>query len=504
MDPVSQSISGSLLCYIPRRESLLRAEESLDVILPDRFPDASEILSVSGRAVIKGYDRSSGSWSILLIAELRALFLSDSGETRILSAEIPVTVKSSLEGGEDGVPRGEAALIGKEARIVNSRKLSFSVSVEAALSVFLPHTAAGAPPEENGVVTKTAEREILARTVFAVERFTLRDDLALSAGSGPFGTVIWQECLLSVIECKTIHEKIVMRAAAKIRAAAMNESGIPESVEFELPFTRVFEIAGADEDCASFVRLSPGKLDLAPVGEEGKRAVSVTLEAEAGIECFRKTAYRYAEDAYGLSSELSLHRETLLLPVERSEEEAEERFLDAVEFPFDPESIHLFRAELSPARVFGNDEGRLRLETTLEAEFLYNAEGRMHALKKSFPVKRELAWDGGNASAEAILQTSRFTLPAMRKSEIEATILFRIVREEDLEVSFVTGWDVGSETAEDLPSYRILTPGKDISLFSLAKMTHSSPALIAEANGLSPDGDAPGGRLLLIPVVKGK
>ena len=109
MDPVSQSISGSLLCYIPRRESLLRAEESLDVILPDRFPDASEILSVSGRAVIKGYDRSSGSWSILLIAELRALFLSDSGETRILSAEIPVTVKSSLEGGEDGVPTCVAA-----------------------------------------------------------------------------------------------------------------------------------------------------------------------------------------------------------------------------------------------------------------------------------------------------------------------------------------------------------------------------------------------------------
>ena len=63
---------------------------------------------------------------------------------------------------------------------------------------------------------------------------------------------------------------------------------------------------------------------------------------------------------------------------------------------------------------------------------------------------------------------------------------------------------ISSPEEEDLPSCRLVTPQEDESLFSLAKRTHSSPALIAEANGLDSENPAPGGKLLLIPVIRAK
>ncbi len=503
MDPQSTGAQGSLLCYVPSYESMIRAEETLDVILPDRFPDAEEILSVSGRAVIKGYERSSGVWTSLASAELWAFFLGDGGESRVLSAEIPIAMKSSLEYGEGAVPCGEVFLLEKDAHIVNSRKLSFSASLQASLTVYSAEHFRDAPPSEDGVVSKNAEQELLIRTAVMDERFSLQDDLALNAGAG-FGTAVYQDFTLSVAEFKTIHEKIVVRASAKISAAFLSDGGIPESAEFELPFTRVFELHEADEESVTAVRLLPGKLSLAPVGEEGKRSLSVSLEAEAQIQCCRKTSYRYVEDAYGLNKKLMLNQETLRFPLKLSEEEVEESFLDAIEFPFDPDSIHLFRTTLAPVMAVRNDAGRLIVETALQAEFVYSAEGRIRSLKKVFPIRREQPCEDMEVSVCASIPASRFTLPAMRKSEIEATIRFRIRTEKEIELSLVTGWETGAPEEEDLPSCRLVTPQEDESLFSLAKRTHSSPALIAEANGLDSENPAPGGKLLLIPVIRAK
>ncbi|MBO4407091.1 MAG: LysM peptidoglycan-binding domain-containing protein, partial [Clostridia bacterium] len=217
----------------------------------------------------------------------------------------------------------------------------------------------------------------------------------------------------------------------------------------------------------------------------------------------RRTLYRYAEDAYSLSKELSLSREKMVFPLNLSEEECEEKFLDTVEFPLDPDAIHLFRTSLSLVSAFRNDAGRLILETDLEAEFLYTAEGRLRCLKKSFRYTLERNAPELPSRIQAEVVSAHFTLPAMRKSEIEAVIKFVIFTEEDAVLDVVTGWESAEKDLGGLPSYLLLRPEAGVTLFSLAKRTHSSPDLIAEANGISPDAAPPSDRLLLIPVIKG-
>ena len=492
-----------LMSYVPAVENRLSGSETLEVIIPDKYPDASEIIFLSGNPYLKGKDET-GSVALQTVYELSALVRAEDGTVFPVSTEIPVTIRSSLSKGENGCCHAELYSLSRDAHIVNSRKLAFSCEVGANITVWSPRESHFLTGESDKLIVKKSEQTLLRRRTAISESFFITDELPLPAGKPKAVHIVSKNYRWKSEETRLTSEKLIARAVVSVELGYLSEDLEWNLAEFELPFTRVFDLPSVDEESRYSCRFQKGKITVLPQTREESEALSITIAAEAQIVCYEKETVYLFEDLFSLTSSVKPEYDSILLPVELLKEEGRVSHEETVEFPKDPEEISAFSIMLSPPTAYFTDKDRIHAEVTAHADFLYRSGGILCHLEKNFPIEWESGVEGTLCSVSAAVATARYTLPAMRKSEIDLTLDFLLSGERTCELRAVS--DLVEEQAETvaLPSYLYIPASYETDLFSIGKKYHASPDDIAEVNGLAPENDVPRGTPLLIPVTKGK
>lgn len=493
---------NELLTYAPVTENRLSSGETLEVIIPDKYPDAAEIISLSGFPSLKGRDESAG---IILqtVYELSALVRAEDGSVFPLSTEIPVTIRSSLTREEDSCCHAVVYSLARDARIVNSRKLAFSCEVGANLTVWSPRRMHYLTITAHDVIAEKSERTLMRRSAALSESFFISDELPIPAGKPEAESIVTKSYRWKSEEQRLTNEKLIVRAVAALEIGYLTKEGEWNTAEFELPFTRIFDLPSVNEDARFSCRFQKGKITVLPQMREENTVFAITIAAEAHILCYETMNIETCDDLYSLQARLTPAYEGMTLPEALIREEGRTVREEIIEFPRDPESIASFSLSLSPATVYYAEEGHIRTEVTAYADFLYLSEGKLYHLEKKFPVDWECTSSGTIYGVTASVASARYTLPAMRKSEINLTVDFNLSGEQLYDLRAVSSVTEESENNEALPSFLYIQTAKPAELFSLGKKYHADPRDIADVNGLEAETPVTAGTSLLIPVHKG-
>lgn len=495
--------ASSLLTFMPSTENRLSGGETLEVIIPDKYPDALEIVSLCGEPYLKGRD-DSGSITLQTVYELSALVRAADGTVFPILSEIPVAIRSSLTFEEGSAVHASVYSISKEAHIVNSRKLAFSCEVGVSLTVWSPRKAEYLDVSSPDVILKKSEEALLRRSAAISEGFFISDELPLPAGKPAVSAIVSKSCRWKSEEQRLTSDKLIVRAMAALEVGYLSPDGEWNNASFELPFTRVFDLPSVDEDAPYFLRLRMGKITVIPQMREESAVLAITVAAEAQILCYENMTLTSIEDLYSLKTRFLPTYETISLPSSLINEEGQLTREEVIEFPHDPESIASFSLSLSPVSLYYKEEGQLHAEVTAHADFLYISDGKLCHLEKNFPVEWAFSAEGSVSGVTAEISSARYTLPAMRKSEITFSLDFHLSGEALFDLHTVKELKEEEDDSSSLPTFLYLARVGTRDLYSLGKAYHASPSEIAELNELDPSKPIPSGMPLLIPVFHGK
>ncbi|MBR4865662.1 MAG: hypothetical protein IKU11_03170, partial [Clostridia bacterium] len=171
-------------------EARLRGRETLEVIIPDRYPDAREILLVTGYAYAKAKEQN-GHPLLQSFLEVTALVKSTENSLYTISCEIPVTLHSELAEMEEACLFCSIKEKHYDAAIVNSRKLSFSGEIGVAVTQYYKKKLEYISSIGDETVSIPCEWEICPRSLAITENFTISDDLPFPKGKGDVESLLY-------------------------------------------------------------------------------------------------------------------------------------------------------------------------------------------------------------------------------------------------------------------------------------------------------------------------
>lgn len=480
-------------------EARLRGRETLEVIIPDRYPDAREILLVTGYAYVKAKEQS-GHPLLQSILEVVALVESSENSLYTIACEIPVTLHSELPEMEEACLFCSIKEKHYDATIVNSRKLSFSGEIGVAITQYHKKQLEYMTSIGEETVSIPCQWEICPRSLAITENFTISDELPFPKGKGDVESLLRKDFRIDIVEQKLIHEKLIVRANGKVYLSYLTNTGRTESVELDFPFTHVFELPGMDEGELPQIGMHPERLILLPQNREGEWLLSVTADIQAEVLCYKPCSIQSIKDGYSLRNQLSLIREEQIFPGELCKREEQVDTECNLEFPEEiTEICDCFGILGSPVTYLLEDD-RLRVVAPLTIFASGIGENTIKTVQKNIPVECYFQVSPTAITVTCDLRKIQAGPFSAGKYQLHVSVFFRITGEEPVECSLVTKVIQDEKDLSRLPSFVLTEAGKEDDLFSLGKRFNARPEDIRDANRLAPDDPVDAKKKILIPV----
>lgn len=466
---------------------------SAESVIPDTMPDAAAILFADARIYLRSGTTTDGALALEGTLEGSAVYLPEGeGAPEMLSVSIPVTMTARGEQFDENCRiLYNAAVIGAEARMVNSRKISFRAEAAADVSVC-----------RNGSIDLTADietvdkPEILPGEVdigyiqdIGEKTFTVADDVDLPTS---IEKILWYQTNLFVENAKKVGERTILQGGVELQLMYLPpESDTPCFGVFHIPFSQLAEASGEDTAIAAVdFRTESCFVEILP-GLNSSDTVSLEMQLTAQLIYVGEKKLTWISDAYSLHCPLIVRRETLKTTGPYISSAKKTTVKEFIKLPEQAKEILAVQTRMTPC--VRSDTG---IKTAACICILFRAENALRTVTKKLPVEIREESAGECLYCKAVCSEPYKSLQGDGlQLQFDVDLMTVCANAQSIEYISRMEEDAAADAAcRVYPSITAVKAGER-SLWELAKTYHSTVALIEAVNDAECD---PNG-LLLIP-----
>lgn len=489
------------LAFLDRTLNETRGQEvTAEVIVPDSFPDAERILCTSASCVLRGKECRTGS--IILSGGIRAstLYVPEDGSwARPLDAYIPFSVRiDHPSAGESMQVLSCCAVRQADARLLNSRKILFRVSIGCTVQGFEARTeelcTLKDKPEQLEIRTQSYPLRLPLMT--AEKPFVMTEDVELGAGEPPVTQIVSYTTVPEITDRKIVGARAVFKGELALHVLYQTAEHALMTLSRRIPFSQYCDLPeDADGDAMdAWLCVTGAELEAEDGG--ARLVLSVSLAAQCLVTGTRTV--ELIEDAYAVGAALDakwqelrprciLDRQTQSMPLRQQ--------------------INAEAAEIICCRVYADapaqqrTDAGVRITAPLHIYLLYrDASGALQCAHQHAECVYETALAAGAQCSVCVTVPECAALLSAGGAEVRAEVRFELEFTSDQTLRTLCGGTIDEAAAEESrPSVILRVCPAGTALWELAKEYAARAESIAGANHLTGD-TVPEEMLLLIPM----
>ena len=352
-------------------------------------------------------------------------------------------------------------------------------------------------------------------TVTLKDRFTVKEDLNLSASKPEIAEVLWEGAELTEQDMRAMDGKVMVRGNLKVSMLYMDGEGNLGSFSEKIPFNGYLEGDEIEPKTELNGSLTVEEAKLTPMADEDGEARQVAVDVTIGAQLNGKEAVEQEilQDAYAPKGTVNLEKEIITYPVTVGS--GKNQFIVKERIQLENGERPMLRAEevwgevrLSEARTVVDN---VEVEGVLTADILYDCEADeepLCMLRRGIPFGQMMELrgveEGDEADVSLRLEDIDFQMLSEREGELRATVTMEtmVTRQETAET--VKDITMEEETASmPMAGAVIYMVQKGDSLWKIAKKYRTTVNDILAVNDIeNPDLIYPGQKLLIIKMVR--
>lgn len=476
-------------------------EETVDLIIPDSYPDAMNIISAFGTPLL--YSVDLGQDQLTLSGEVQGgvIYEGPEGQIRSVRTRVPFSLRRDLKLQDDMMkPQCSCRLLSADARVLNSRKLLLRATVICSLSVYVRKDYRFYNLEEPAPILQLKRTRLPLRLPVAMgeKSFSLQEELTISQGMPEAVHLLKTVYDTRILECKPVGDKAVFKGELRIEVLYECEDESYCTHDWNIPFSQYAVLDQSSDESELTVNLCLSSADTQIDSQNGGRLLT-SVELVARCTALNLCDIDMIEDAFTTEGELTpqyvSNEMTVVLDRQSFRQTAVlhgERDVKSVL------STHCY-----PAKVSRRREGeQVYLEQGLCCDVLYY-DGENHLRGCTLRGQTELQLSlGEDAQCRVTELQCEKALCSAGADGITVKVPVDLMVESTVrqELRGIQSAEIEQEVeATKRPSLILRFMEEPESVWDIAKSCKTSEKAIREANNLSED-PVPANTLLLIPM----
>lgn len=495
-------IQNEMNCCTLTLHTVLKREETLEMIVPDACPDILEVVDTDAVPRLEGKECAPGALSLRGTAACTVLYQPEGGgRLCCLHAELPFRFNAELE-----QATGQSRCVVQtwvqqaETRALNPRKVLLRVNLAFDVTLYEPDVlrcCTGLEQREALGIEQRLEERRGSFVVHISERpFSCVEEAQIPGSRPAIGELLRTSCRAFVSESRVLGEKLVIKGGAAVHLLYLSREEKLCSAELELPFSQVAEIGTVEGEAQAQIVLCVTSSRVEETDDEG-RGLSVELELLAQIVIRDERCFSLVTDAYSTCQPGLPEFASCPLPTLAEQGTRRQTVREVLETPAPTGEVCEVRVYPGPVRSAGDETAaELRLAVLYRGE-----EERYCEVSRMIQVKcpAELAEGSFCLGSCSVPETD--AMPVSGGIEVRLAVDFQLQVLELREVSVLSGFSLEQDnpmTLEERPSVVLRQIARGETLWDIAKAYRTTEAEIIEANGLEEEPVQPE-QLLLIP-----
>lgn len=492
-------------------DTALSHEETMEMIVPDACPDILRIVESEGTAEVSGKTAVDGRVEVTGKLHVTVLYQPDGAEgLRKLIVTMPYRCGAEHQAVSPGCPVIASPTVSKaDARCLNPRKILVRADLLTPISVWAPVdvevcTGVGSGTEEDVCTREETHTTYLASAV-QEKPFTFTEELELSPSRPGIEELLRHRVELLCGESKIIGNKLIFKGAANLRILYRTASGALCSNTWELPFSQIMEISGAEEggDCrVSVVTMGCDLSTVRDADSEG-RSLVLTMELLAQVAVWEERSVTMLSDAYSTRCPMEIGCKTFALTRRAEENKTTQPVREVLEVEVSPKSVEDVSLRLGQPSIRKGADGTAA-HVELGVTVLYCGEDDVpRSVTKTISATCPLTVsDEGMPVCRCRCAPDVQAAPTSEGIEVRVTLEFSYQVLTRYEVSTIDHAKLEEQEAgesEARPSVVLRRVDGGERLWDIAKSYRTTMAEIMGANDLPENTPVSGGQMLLIP-----
>ncbi len=480
-------------------------EETMEMIVPDAFPDIQRVVDTDGVVILRSKEAEPGKALVGGVINATVLYVPE-GENEVMRLELKMPFTSTFESGAiDAGTRLTAcvSLCSIDCRVMNPRKILVRADVLTRISGYGPDRIElfGAENDEQSIEMLRQTDTVKVISDVREKTFVITDEFALPASRPMAREILKTNCKVSADDMKTVGSKLIIKGTAYVSAVYSSKSdGELTAVDFSTVYSQIIEIDPAESpEFAVSIMTTGAFFDLAD-GPNGTTLINMELHAVAQVVVMENKSIEYITDAYSILYELT--------------QKEENHSIDTVANTLLRETVRTTAETPVPARSIvwagawvgktskSSDENGCRFETPVTISVIFKSDdGRLlSAVSRANAVS---PWEDSCENVAYITSASCCDVtasPSPGGIDLKVNLDLMITATKPQHIKTITGISYDETKLRDVSAFPSLTVKRvdaEETLWALAKRYNSTQSLIMDANAL--EGEPEAGRLVLIP-----
>lgn len=492
-----------------------------DFNVPDIKPDIDKLILDQGEIRMEEVRPEKDRINLRGFLAANILYVAgDAGaKTQGMETKLPFEEVIHME----GIEAGDSLKIDWEIEdlsvsAINSRKVSVrSIVTFTAVSeeIYDEELAAGLL-EDADVQMKQEETELLTLAVSKKDTFRIREEVLLASNQANIQELLWKDIEMQGVEVRLLDDKISVKG--ELIVFALYEGENEEQVQWvsnRIPFAGVVDCSMCTPEMIGDVQvhISQRDMEAKPDYDGEERLLQVEVVLELDIRLYKEEKADLLTDAYSLSRQLRLQRETVKLDTLLLKNFSKARYNERITVR--QEDLAILQICHSSGKVVIEEVERtpegLRVEGIVLVQILYiTTSDRVPVCRArgEVPFSHVLEVPGMDDtcvhSLKGELEQITATMVDSEEAEIRVMIDFNLLVHKPFLCGNIRAMEeepLDYDALQKLPGIVGYIVGNDDGLWDIAKKYYTTVENIRETNNLSAEHVKPGEKLLVIKSV---
>ncbi|MBO5059960.1 MAG: DUF3794 domain-containing protein [Clostridia bacterium] len=484
------------------------------IIVPDVKPDILKVLQVEAETFLCEKQIDDGKLILKGKVKVNVLYVPESGEDCVQCIngcfEFCETLKKTeFSAGMQLVACCDAEKVGY--KIINSRKIGIDAQVVINVQV-LANQSCSFVSEIEEDCAEVKKSCVNIRSIGVCRDFSFRIDEVMELPSGKCGIkeILKSNVMIFEKEYRALQGKLVIKGKANASVLYSDENDRCDHVDFELPFTEVFDADELSEGAECDIMYQIGETDFSLTANHGDEGKSMALSAEISVcvksECVEEIPI--VSDCYFTNQDCDISMEEI-----EAEEIAARPMFSAVMKELmqkeenAPDIMSVYTAVAKPyITATQMQNGRIAVSGKSVVYVLYTTENPqipVCSINEEVPFSYMIDCENISRGDEVLLNVEcehiSYTISSQNAVEVRCGlgITGKVIKKSSVRV--ITNIET-RELAKKDSSIVIYFAKKGDSIWDIAKRYHVKCESILSCNGLDEGASVIQGEKLIIPV----
>lgn len=500
---------NKLNCYETVMDAAVLQEETMEMIVPDAYPDILRIVDTEGLVCVRSKEAKAGAAELEGVVETTVLYVPE-GENgvRRLHLQIPFATKAEGAGVTSRTLLHVRALVqSADTRIINPRKVLVRINLLICIKGYEPgelELCTGVETETPaGIQMLSGEQTICLVSGVGEKAFQFADDLNISAGKPEVEELLKHRASITCNDAKIIGTKLIFKGEVGLRVLYQSYGGAMQTLDFVLPFSQIMEMGGVEEGAQCTVSVLLTDLTLSVSDGEERRGLSLSMNLLAQAEVWETQNVSLISDLYSTAYPTNSQIQNYNFHTAREAGEKRQSRRELIETSVLPKMVTDAYVLTGPV-MYGRDGEFVTFTVDAGVMVMYVGEDNgMYAAAIKIPVTDRMQLsDEKSCSCIAKCPGEVFANPAAGGIEVRFPVDFTYMTLTDQRVAGITNVSMNESAPFDnakRPSIVLRMAEEGEALWDMAKAYGATVEDIIAANELAEDDAIAPGRLLLIP-----